>query len=194
MELKTLKFNSPIPPSVNKYLDKYIEKRGRGYSQLGFNKSKETLMYENHMRNVYHRIKKEKDWELPDKSKFFEVNLKYFMHKKGTDPDNTLKLLLDGMVNNGIIPTDSQVLVKMNELYIDSRKPRIEVELKIMDKIGVFRDELHLMEFKMKNCHKCKKSFYKKPCGCLKGYMDNYITDDLDLDNMECKKIKIIGE
>ena len=42
MELKTLKFSSPIPPSVNKYLDKYIEKRGRGYSQLGFNKSKET--------------------------------------------------------------------------------------------------------------------------------------------------------
>lgn len=194
MELKTLRFNSPIPPSVNKYLDKYINKKGRGYTQLGFKKSEETLIYENHMRNLFHKLKKEKDWTTPEVNRFFEVNLKYYFHKKGTDPDNTLKLLLDTMVVNGILPTDSQVMVKMHELYIDSKNPRIEVELKVLDKIGVFKDNTQLTEFKMKNCYKCKKSFYKKPCGCLKSFMENYITEDLDLPHMACKKIKVIGE
>lgn len=194
MEITTLNFKSPIPPSVNKYLDKHIRKNGRRYAQLGFEKSKETLIYENHMRNVFYNLKKEKDWVTPDNTKFFEVNLKYYMHKKGTDPDNTLKLLLDNMVHNDIIPTDSQVLVKMHELFIDSKNPRIEVELKVLDKIGVFKDSTQLTEFKIKNCYKCKRYFYKKPCGCLKSFLQNYITEDLDLAYMACKKIKIISE
>lgn len=194
MEVKTLKFNSPIPPSVNSYLDKSIEKRGRGYSQIGFKKSHDTLVYENHMRNLYHKLKKSVNWETPNKDKFFTVDLIYYMHRKEVDPDNTLKLLLDTMVHNGILPTDSQVLVRMNELYIDSKNPRIEVELNVMDKIGVFRDETHKKEFMIKNCHKCKKHYYKKPCGEFKKYMSNYITENLDLENLQCKKIKIIGE
>lgn len=191
---RTLKFDSPIPPSVNKYLDKRIENKGHGYKQLGFKKSRETLIYENHMRNLFHKLKKQTNWETPDKDLFFRVDLSYYMHRKESDPDNTLKLLLDKMVENGIIPTDSQVMVNMNELFIDSKNPRIEVELTVLDKIGVFKDEAHKLEFMVKNCHKCKKNYYKKPCGEFKKYMSNYITENLDLKNMECKKIKILGE
>ncbi len=193
MGLKTFKFNSPIPPSVNKYLDKRVEYKGRNYKELGFRRSKETLIYENHMRNTFHKLKRQVGWETPDKDKFFEIYLTYYLDSKAKDPDNCLKLLFDEMVRNGIIPTDSQIIFKMRDLYIDSINPRIEVELNIMDKIGVFKDEAQLKEFEMKNCHKCKKHYYKKPCGNLKKYKENYITKDLDLENMACKNIKEIG-
>lgn len=190
----SLKFNSPIPPSVNKYLDKHIRRKGRNYTQLGFEKSHDTLVYENHMRNLFHKLKRIENWETPSEDKFFTVDLTYYMYKKGMDPDNTLKLLLDNMVHNGIIPNDSQVLVRMNGLYIDSINPRIEVELNVMDKIGVFDNTTQLTEFKIKNCHKCKKHYYKKQCSCLTKLLGNYLNDNMDLENMACNKIKVIGD
>lgn len=194
MGQKTFKFNSPIPPSVNRYLDKRVECKGRSYREVGFKRSRETLVYENHMRNTFHKLKRQVNWVTPDKDKFFEIYLTYYLDSKGKDPDNCLKLLFDEMVRNDIIPTDSQIVFKMRNLYIDSINPRIEVELNVMDKIGVFDNEEHLQEFINKNCHNCKKHYYKKPCGNLKKYKENYITKDLDLVNMVCKNIKKIGE
>lgn len=188
--MQTLRFNSPIPPSVNKYLDKSIKKYGRGYRGINLNKSEDTLIYENHMRNLYHKLKIDNNWITPDKNKFFKIKLTYFFYKKGMDPDNTFKLLLDCMVKNCIIPDDTNVLIEIDNIYIDSNKPRIEVELEVIEKLGVFNTEEVYNKFLDENCKNCKRHYYKKPCSSLKKYLENFITKDLDFENMVCKNIK----
>lgn len=188
--MDVLKFKSPIPPSVNHYLDKSIRKYGNGYKGLSFNKTQEALIYENHMRHLYHNLKKDNNWETPSKNKFFKIKLTYFFDQKGKDPDNTLKLLLDCMTKNGIIPDDTNAMIEMQDIYIDSTNPRIEVELTILNKRGVFKSSRQYNKFLDENCRKCKRSTYKKNCGCLTKYLNNYITKDLDFKNMRCKNIK----
>lgn len=188
--MNRLVFNSPIPPSVNKYLDKSIKRYGRGYKGISFNKSQETLIYENHMRNTYHRLKLNTGWVTPPEDKFFKFKFTYFFHKKGCDPDNTFKLLFDCMVANGIIPNDTNIIIEIQDIFIDSNNPRIEVEMDVIEKMGVFKNEEQYNLFIENNCKKCKRHYYKKPCGSLNKYLNNYITEHLDLRNMVCKNIK----
>ena len=187
---KTIKFNSPIPPSVNKYLDKHIYRAKNGYTRVGFNKTEETLIYTNHMRNLLKKLKREENWETPDKSRYFNVYLTYYFHKHGCDPDNTLKLLLDNIVSNEILPDDSHIKVIMEDIYVCPKDPRVEVVIEVSDKIGIFKNEDQLNEFIANNCKSCAKHYYKKPCGQFNKFMENNITEFINFKLMKCKNIK----
>lgn len=188
--MNKLRFNSPIPPSVNHYLDKSIRNYGRGYKGINFNKSEDALVYEFHMRNLYHELKKSTGWVTPPEDKFFKFKLTYFFYKKGMDPDNTFKLLFDCMTKNGIIPNDSNVIIEIQDIYIDAKNPRVEVEMEIIEKMGIFKNEEQYNLFIDNNCKNCKRHYYKKPCGSLNKYLKNYITEHLDIKNMVCKNKK----
>lgn len=193
--MNSLKFTLPVPPSVNKAYDMKILYYGRKATASRF-LTNEAVKFKERASNIIKKEMKKNNITFLTNNKYdyLELNMDIFMNRKHRDSDNLLKLVQDSIVKSGAIPDDSNILVKMNGLYIDAKNPRIEIELKLLNKIGIFENIEQKKEFEIKNCHKCKKNYYKKPCGKYKKIINNYINDIVDLQKMECLKIKKLGE
>ncbi|HSQ87975.1 RusA family crossover junction endodeoxyribonuclease, partial [Romboutsia sp.] len=115
-----------------------------------------------------------------------------YLNKKRKDSHNLEKVLFDALMGAGLYPDDDILIPKTKNVYIDKYDPRVEVELELATKLGIFDNAEHLQKFKTKNCSMCKKSTYKKPCGVLNKALENRIEPELNLEKLECYNKKSV--
>ena len=187
--LNSLKLISPIPVSVNHYL------KPRGFVTYKYGKPKAMVtMYETadakkykkeFIKYVKQQVKIQK-WNLvPNKTQHFYVDCVFYFGRIDQDANNYFKIMLDAITDTGLIwEDDNVVLERVNRIYYDSDKPRIEIEIKLVEYIGIFDSEDILENFENK-CRNCKR--YKRNCSILKKAIEGRIQDEID-NNFTCSK------
>ncbi|MFR2314854.1 RusA family crossover junction endodeoxyribonuclease [Terrisporobacter sp.] len=184
-----IKFTVPIPPSVNKAYGMKVEYRGgRAFPQRYL--TSESRNYKKYVMLLIKRIMKENNIEylIKDKTSFVNLKMTVYIDKKRKDVDNMFKLLFDSIVDSGLIPDDDIIIYNIEDIFIDKLKPRLEIEMSISDKIGIFKNEKMMNKFKLENCSLCKKSNYKRQCSIFKKALENRIEPDINLKNNICYK------
>lgn len=175
-----IKLTLPLPPSVNEYLGyRVVYVNGRAISQPF--ETKTAKEYKAYVKNIVHRELKKQSWECLDKEHYIDVSLVYYLNKKRKDSHNLEKVLFDALMGAGLYPDDDILLPKTKNIYIDKYDPRVEIELTISEKRGIFDNSVHLKMFREINCDKCKKSTYKRTCSIIQKALDNRIEPEINI-------------
>lgn len=183
---KELNLTVPLPPSVNKYLGKKVGyKNGAPYVIVY--ETVEAKRYKANILRLTTKAKNRVNWKQTDENTYIVCELDIYLARKRQDSDNFFKVLLDSLTGAGIFYDDSMVIPRVKNVYIDTENPRINLTIKIADKIGVF-GKSEYDSFLEKNCFKCKKSTQK--CSLLKNSLENRIVNEIDLEAQVCKKLK----
>ena len=181
--MKTLHLISPLPPSVNNYLNYRVVKNGRKSFVQAY-PSPQTVAYKNFFTNYVKDQVKEQEWIRPEKGKLVYVRCTFFLDRKRKDPNNFLKVPFDVLSQAGVYIDDDIALPLADRLYIDTNNPRIEIEVFESDSIGVFDSQEDVDKFKSHNCNLCKKDSTK--CTVFRRLLDNRIIPEVK-DNI-CEK------
>lgn len=172
--------------SVNHYLNYKIKKIKKGnrdsFVPIPFKKPS-TVAFEKRLMNYLKREMKNQSWETPSKDKKIIVECTFFFKEKGMDANNYYKVMFDVFTKAKIWHDDSMAMERVLGIYVDKINPRIEINIKIDESIGIFKNKEELEKFKNKNCETCRKS---KKCGTIKEFLDNKI-HNLEEDYI-CKK------
>jgi len=191
-----LNFIVPVPPSINHlYVNQYSwqkDKRtgvairvptgGKILSAEGEKYKKDTK------KSVLEQIK-DQEWDVKltnDRHIFMDYIA--FMNRKGRDSDNLHKLLQDTL-KEIIYIDDSTVLTRPNKILVDRQNPRLEINIKFVDYIGVFDTEDEFNK-QLENCKECS-SYRKGSCSILKDCYEGIINENYDFMNSVCKKYKV---
>lgn len=185
MTKKILELISPLPPSVNSYLNyRVANSRGKRFVQVY--PSRETEVYNSFFEDYVRDQIREQKWIKPEKGKLVTVLCTFYLDRKRKDPNNFLKVMLDVLSKAGVYVDDDIALPVVDRLYIDSSNPRIEIKIFEHEAIGFFDNKKHLERFIEKNCVKCNKN--REKCSYLKRALDNRIIDEFK--DEQCLKIK----
>lgn len=184
-----LKITSPIPPSVNKYLNYRVQRvNGRVFVQAY--KSAETVTYENIFKGIVQDAMREYNWVQPEKGKYIVVEAIFYFPRLGFDSNNHWKVPLDVFSYAGVYGDDSSAIERVQRVYVDKENPRVEFTIKVSEIVGIFDDEKHLEDFKNFNCRFCTKDSNK--CSIMKEALQNKINrENIDLDSLNCLRKKI---
>lgn len=175
--MKKLFLTSPLPPSVNSYLNYRIARRGnRRYVQAY--PTEETVAYKTFFVDYVKDQIREQKWSRPEKGKQVYVRMTFFLDRKRKDANNLLKVPLDALTEAGVYLDDDIALPVADRIYIDAANPRIEIEIFESEAIGVFDSQEELETFMKNNCKLCKKDVNK--CGIMKRLLDNRIIPEVE--------------
>lgn len=123
-------------------------------------------------------------WEYElTKSTYLYLDTYIYMNRLGRDDNNIYKLLNDSL-EKIVYDNDSRILTRTQKILIDSENPRVEVELRQVDYIGIFENEELLHKFENK-CMGCKR--YKRNCSILSKAKEGRIQEDIN-EKLECSK------
>ena len=179
----------PLPPSVNEYLGyRIVYINGKAIPQPF--ETKIAKEYKTYVKNIVHRELKKQSWECLDKENYLDINLVYYLNKKRKDSHNLEKVLFDALMGAGLYPDDDILTPKTGNVYIDKYNPRVELQLSVSEKRGIFDNSEHLKQFKEVNCDKCKKSTYKRKCGVIQKALENRIEPEIDINKNICYEKK----
>lgn len=184
--MKTLKLTSSIPPSVNHYLSyRAIIKNGRPMAMSY--KTQEAKKYQAEFVDYIKKQVKAQGWDIPvTDSQHFYVDCVFYFPRLDMDCNNYFKCLLDAITYSQCIWVDDNVVCeRVNAIYYDSSSPRIEMEIKPVDYIGIFKDTNQLDAFES-NCIDCSR--YKRNCSLLKNAKAGRIQEEIH--DGVCKNFK----
>jgi Holliday junction resolvase RusA-like endonuclease len=174
--MKKLLLTSPLPPSINGYLNYKISSRGRKKFVQAY-PSQETVVYKDFFVDYVKDEIQKQNWTRPEKGKLVVVNMVFYLDRKRKDPSNFLKVMFDALTEAGVYVDDDIALPHAHRLYIDKDNPRIEIEIVESDAIGIFENEEDLTSFYKNNCATCKKKV--ESCGIFKKLLDNRIIEEV---------------
>jgi len=175
--LQTLNLVSPLPPSVNSYLNYKIASKGRRKFVQAYS-SPETEIYKNYFIDYVKDQIREQNWTRPEKGKLVFVQMKFYLDRKRKDPSNFIKVPFDALTEAGVYCDDDIALPLVPRTYIDKANPRIEIEIYESEAIGIFDDRADYLSFLENNCANCKKDMTK--CGVIKRLLDNRIIEEVE--------------
>ena len=180
-----LKIVSPIPPSVNSYLNYRVQKnKYNGKLFVQAYKSEQSLKYENIFLKICKDEIKKQNWIIPDKNKYIIVRATFYFQRPNLDINNHWKLPLDSFKQAEVYHDDSRVIEGARRIYIDKNNPRIEFEIWEAPFIGIFDSEDEFEGFKNANCRFCKKKSEK--CSTITRALENRLTGEIDIDTWLC--------
>lgn len=183
-----IKFNSPVPPTVNNYLGKRVAYRnGEPYVSVYVKPKARAFM--SALQRKIQKIAKETGWQQTKKDIYVCCDIVAYFPKKGMDADNTLKCLQDSITKSGVIYDDSYLITRFQDIFIDAKNPHLEVRLYKKDKIGIFNKESY-KKFIEDNCSTCSR--FNRSCSILKKSCENYIVPEVSNNICSKKRLKKI--
>lgn len=185
-----LKLVSEIPPSVNHYLAyRAIIKNGKPMAMSY--KTSEATRYQNNFKKYVSTQVIKQGWNIkPDKKQHFYVDCVFYFPRVDMDASNYFKCMLDAITYSGKVWVDDNVVCeRVNGIYYDPDNPRVEIEIKPVDYIGIFKDVSQLNSFES-NCIGCSR--YNRNCSILQKAKDGRIQPEIE--NMVCTKFKSINK
>ena len=168
---------SDIPPSVNHYLAYRAVIRNGKPMAVSYS-TKESVDYKKYFSDyVMHEVENQ-GWNLPvNKDQHFYVDGVFYFPRKNMDANNYWKILLDAITDTQKIWADDNVVCeRVQGIFYDSNNPRIELEIKPVEYIGVFNNTSQLVEFKT-NCVGCSR--YTRNCSILQSAIDGRVQDEI---------------
>ena len=180
-----LKITCPIPPSVNHYMA-YRVSGGKGRKFVQAYKTQDSIRFEKEFNRILNIEIKKQNWELVEEG-YVIVEANWFFESNRRDSNNYHKLILDCM-NQKVFKDDKQAMERTMNITIDPKNPRAELTIYKSNKQGLFLTEEDKMKFCSNNCHKCTKK--KTSCSIFKKILNNKISEEFDLTQNLCFKIK----
>lgn len=113
----------------------------------------------------------------------------FYFDRTDKDEQNYMKVLCDTL--NGIAYIDDRhLLTRTNEVYYDSKNPRIEITISPVTYRGIFPSEVVMIEFET-DCTNCKR--YTRNCSILNKAKEGRIQSEIETVNGElaCSKFSI---
>jgi Holliday junction resolvase RusA-like endonuclease len=173
---------SDLPPSLNEFR-KYRVMYGRVQTY----KTDVAKHWESSfIAYVKKEIKRQK-WKTPDKGKYLVLEVTFYFSRINQDADNYYKLMNDCLQKAKVIENDCKFIPRTKRVYIESKNPRMEIDIYEASYVGVFNDETKLEDFKAFNCSVCKKN--TNTCTVLSKALENRITGDISIETNQCFKL-----
>lgn len=125
--------------------------------------SPESIAYKRKVKITIKKILKE--WEKEngkwDKEKTKEgvwiLKINYFLHRRDGDATNYQKMIVDSVVQSGLLNDDNNIVLGEGILVYDPENPRLYVSLYKSEQDGVWPSEAHKNKWVKQNCSNCKK-------------------------------------
>lgn len=174
--MSKLVLTSPLPPSVNSYMNYRVGSKGRKKFVQAF-PSDETVIYKDYFIDYVKDEIIKQSWLRPEKGKLVFVQMTFFLDRKRKDPNNFIKVPFDALTEAGVYLDDDIALPLAPRVYIDAKNPRIEIEIYESEAIGIFDNEEDYQKFLDENCMICKRKI--ETCGVLKQLLDNRIIEEV---------------
>lgn len=115
------------------------------------------------------------DYEWTKENFVYQDAVIYFA-RRGSDDNNIYKLLNDSL--EGIVyDNDSRVLVRTQHIVYDSSNPRIEVSIKPVDFVGIFKDKDACDDFSVK-CAGCSR-YRNGSCSILRDSIVGTVREEI---------------
>lgn len=126
-------------------------------------------------------------WDIePNKEQHFYVDAIFYFPRTDMDANNYWKVLLDTITDTQKVWLDDNVVCeRVQGIFYDSSNPRIELEIRPVDYIGVFKSASQLEEF-TSHCIGCIR--YARNCSLLKRAISGRIQPEID--GTTCAKYK----
>ena len=176
----------PLPPSVNAYQRYRVKRIGKKLRVEAYPSEETEQFYDVSVRYIRDEINKHQ-WKMPPTGQYIIVEATFYLGRLKSDADNYFKCTLDSLEKAGIVCDDSYIIPKAMEVYVDKDNPRVELDIYVSEKVGVFKNKEEMEEFQKNNCTKCKRR-NKNKCVVFRGFVDNR-SHALN-DNKTCKEIK----
>lgn len=150
--------------------------------------SYKTKTAKNYQLKFAEYVKKEiknQNWDIPlDKNQHFYLDCIFYFPRTNMDCNNYFKCMLDAITNAKCIWEDDNVVCeRVNGIFYDSENPRVEIEIKKTNYIGVFENASQLSDFE-DNCVGCTR--YKRNCSLLRNAKAGKIQNEIN--KMVCCK------
>lgn len=180
-----LKLVLPLPQSVN---SSKIVKNGRIIH------SQKTKNYLEHIPNLVSNLAHEHNWKMSDNpNQYVIANYTMFLPRVNCDAENFIKTTNDAITQSKSVWLDDNVVIpRIVDRFVDKDIPRVEVEIYLSDKVGIFKNQGKADKF-IDNCKRCSRYRLGK-CSILTGASQNKIVDGLVYDNsysdFTCNKYK----
>lgn len=146
-----LNLTLPVPTSINKlYINEY-QYDGRTKQRVPTGRrilSKEGRTVKAQIQGRARvQLLDQTDWDFEwTKENYVYQDAIIYFARRGSDDNNIYKLLNDSL--EGIVyDNDSRVLVRTQHIVYDAKNPRIEVSIKPVDFVGIFKDKHTYEEF-----------------------------------------------
>ena len=172
-----LYLTSPIPPSVNHYIrSRFIYKGGRPTSMVY--ETSEAKEYKTNFRKYIESQVVEQGWDFPmNQQQHFYVDCLFYFPRIDMDANNYFKCLLDAITETQLIWCDDNVVCeRVNGIFYDKDNPRVEIVIKPVEYIGIFKNENEKDIF----VHKCEGcSRYSRNCSILRKAIEGRIQSEI---------------
>lgn len=189
-----LKLTSPIPVSVNHYLKPRAFVTWKGKTPVANVTMYETAEAKKYKRDFILYIKeqaKKQGWIKSDnKFQKYYLDAIFYFSRIDCDCNNYWKLLADSISESECVWIDDiQLCERVQGIFYDSKNPRIEMIIRPVSYIGVFKDTSQLEKFES-NCIECTR--YKRNCSLLRNAKEGRIQEEVQSINNEmcCSKYK----
>ena len=188
-----LKLISSLPPSVNHYLAPriYYDKR---------TKQPRVMMYETSEAKKYKRTftsyakaeAMKQGWEKPE-NRYQQIyyDCIYYFDRIDDDPNNYEKVPIDSLTNTGNIWVDDNIVMNRTiRTYYDTKNPRIEITIHLVEYVGIFDTVVQAGQFEDK-CMSCSR-YREGKCSILTKAFEARIQPEIIKINDEyiCEKFK----
>ena len=187
--MKYFRLTLPFPPTVNDYLN-FKTSYAKGYDKKPIVVSYKTEATKKFISEAESIIKREiikQQWKTPSRDTWVRVEAIWYCPRSSIDSNNLYKVPLDVLQSTGVVLNDNKIIETCVNYFIDSKNPRIELNIYELKKKGIFLSDEHLDSFKKDNCNECSKP---TTCRVLKDFLDNKITENIVLADNICLKKK----
>lgn len=165
-----------IPPSVNHYMGYRGVRKGNACMVMAYTKPESKKFQKEFAKYAKEQIKQQK-WDIEQtRNRHHYMDCIFYFDRTDKDSQNYFKVMCD--VLNGIAYIDDRtILTRTHEQYYDAANPRIEITIKPVEYIGIFKNEKRLDEFENK-CHGCKR--FKRNCSILNKAKEGRIQEEIN--------------
>ena len=183
-----LKLTNPIPPSVNHYLAyRAIIKNGKPMA-MSYKTSEATKYQKDFTKYVKEQVKLQKWVKSDNKFQHYYMDTWFFFPRTDMDANNYFKCLADAITDSEVVWIDDvQLCERVQGITYDSKNPKIIIEIKLVDYIGIFKDISQLERFES-NCIGCAR--YNRNCSILNKAKEGRIQEEIV--DLKCSKFKLI--
>lgn len=178
---------SPIPPSVNHYLAyRAIIKNGKPMA-MSYKTSEATKYQKEFTKYIKEQVKNQRWIKSENKFQHYYMDCIFHFPRTDMDANNYFKCLADAITDSGVVWIDDvQLCERVQRIYYNSNEPRIEIEIRHVDYIGIFNDISQLEQFES-NCIGCGR--YNRNCSILIKAKEGRIQEEIQ--DFKCSKFKL---
>lgn len=150
-------------------------------------KTSEAIKYQKEFTKYVKEQVKLQNWiKSENKYSHYYMDCIFYFPRTDMDANNYFKCLADAITDSECVWIDDvQLCERVQRIYYTSENPRIEIEIKPVDYIGIFENITQLEKFES-NCIECNR--YKRNCNLLIKAKEGRIQEEIC--NGVCSKFK----